>query len=63
MTWAAGQGGGVHTKSKLLLRAYLKIKSIGQIDRSNISDIMEIKINLNLADSKRTSESIVKFNS
>lgn len=63
MTWAAGQGGGVHTKSKLLLRAYLKIKSIGQIDRSNISDIMESKINLNLADSKRTSESIVKFNS
>lgn len=63
MTWAAGQGGGVHTKSKLLLRAYLKRKSIGQIDRSNISDIMENKINLNLADSKRTSESIVKFNS
>lgn len=62
MTWAAGQGGGVHTKSKLLLRAYLKIKSIGQIDRSNISDIMENKINLNLADSKR-SESIVKLNS
>lgn len=63
MTWAAGQGGGVHTKSKLLLRAYLKIKSIGQIGRSNISDIMENKINLNLADSKRTSELIVKFNS
>lgn len=63
MTWAAGQGGSVHMKSKLLLRAYLKIKSIGQIGRSNISDKMENKINLNLADSKRTSESIVKFNS
>lgn len=63
MTWAAGQGGGVHTKSKLLLKAYLKIKSIGQIDRSNISDIMENKINLNLVDSKKTSESIVIFNS
>lgn len=63
MTWAAGQGGGMHTKSKLLLMAYLKIKSIGQIDRSSISDIMKNKINLNLADSKRTSEAIVKFNS
>lgn len=63
MTWAAGQGEGVHTKSILLFRASLKIKSIGHIDRSNISDIMENKINLNLADSKRTSESIVELNS
>lgn len=63
MTWAAGPGEGVHTNSKLLFRASLKIKSIGQIDRSNISDIMENKINLNLTDSKRTSESIVELNS